>query len=67
MYLMVAQNQEYDEVDDEKEKFCRVCGRGLGLIFCCKCPAAYHSECHNPPLQTRARLVLFPGMIEWNL
>ncbi|XP_042215473.1 tyrosine-protein kinase BAZ1B-like [Homarus americanus] len=39
----------------EKEKICRVCERGLGLIFCCKCPAAYHSECHDPPLQTRAR------------
>ncbi|XP_045610367.2 tyrosine-protein kinase BAZ1B-like isoform X2 [Procambarus clarkii] len=46
-------NQEYDP--SEKEKVCRVCVRGLGLIFCCKCPAAYHSECHDPPLQTRAR------------
>lgn len=42
----------------EKEKVCRVCLRGLGLIFCCMCPAAYHSECHDPPLQTRARWVL---------
>ncbi|KAK4314652.1 hypothetical protein Pmani_014070 [Petrolisthes manimaculis] len=48
-------NQDYDEGEDEKEKFCRVCTKGLGLIFCFKCPAAYHSECHNPPLQTRAR------------
>ncbi|KAG0728011.1 Tyrosine-protein kinase BAZ1B [Chionoecetes opilio] len=38
----------------KKEKVCRVCVRGLGLIFCSICPAAYHSECHDPPLQTRA-------------
>ncbi|XP_053638911.1 tyrosine-protein kinase BAZ1B isoform X2 [Cherax quadricarinatus] len=43
------------EDPSEKEKVCRVCERGLGLIFCCLCPAAYHSECHDPPLQTRAR------------
>ncbi|XP_068214437.1 tyrosine-protein kinase BAZ1B-like isoform X2 [Palaemon carinicauda] len=39
----------------KQEKICRVCERGIGLIFCSKCPAAYHSECHDPPLQTRAR------------
>lgn len=54
--------QIMDEAEDcgekkekEKEKVCRICLRGLGLIFCCMCPAAYHSECHDPPLQTRAR------------
>merc|ERR1712128_42882 len=27
----------------------------MGLIFCSTCPAAYHSECHDPPLTSRAR------------
>ncbi|XP_037788836.1 tyrosine-protein kinase BAZ1B-like isoform X2 [Penaeus monodon] len=52
-----GQGEEEPEVRGEikQEKICRVCERGLGLIFCSKCPAAYHSECHDPPLQTRAR------------
>ncbi|XP_047498386.1 tyrosine-protein kinase BAZ1B-like isoform X1 [Penaeus chinensis] len=52
-----GQGDDEPEVRGEikQEKICRVCERGLGLIFCCKCPAAYHSECHDPPLQTRAR------------
>ncbi|XP_071534206.1 tyrosine-protein kinase BAZ1B-like isoform X2 [Panulirus ornatus] len=52
----LKQNEDAEDTSTcEKEKMCRVCERGLGLIFCCKCPAAYHSECHDPPLQTRAR------------
>ncbi|KAF2359943.1 Zinc finger PHD-finger [Trinorchestia longiramus] len=37
------------------EPECCVCYGRLGLIFCCVCNAAYHSECHNPPPLTRAR------------
>ncbi|KAK7073042.1 hypothetical protein SK128_003473 [Halocaridina rubra] len=58
----IIREQFEDEKEEEplpkerkQEKICRVCERGLGLIYCSVCLAAYHSECHNPPLQSRAR------------
>ncbi|XP_066950593.1 tyrosine-protein kinase BAZ1B-like isoform X2 [Macrobrachium rosenbergii] len=49
------EREEHMSTEFKQEKICRVCERGIGLIFCSNCPAAYHSECHDPPLQTRAR------------
>merc|ERR1712029_1072305 len=49
-----------DEKGDHQEEIkqedvCRVCVGRMSLIFCSTCPAAYHSECHDPPLTSRAR------------
>ncbi|CAL4065501.1 unnamed protein product, partial [Meganyctiphanes norvegica] len=52
------EESEEEESEDEAEKqedVCRICVGRMGLIFCSTCPAAYHSECHNPPLTSRAR------------
>ncbi|XP_059141416.1 tyrosine-protein kinase BAZ1B-like isoform X2 [Physella acuta] len=39
------------EENEDKEDVCRECGGSDKLIFCTKCPAAFHTQCHNPPLR----------------
>ncbi|XP_076045526.1 tyrosine-protein kinase BAZ1B-like isoform X2 [Oratosquilla oratoria] len=55
MAVMQPEEADMDGEEIQHEKECRVCYGAVGLIYCAGCPAAYHSECHNPPLQTRAR------------
>ncbi|CAG5121191.1 unnamed protein product, partial [Candidula unifasciata] len=37
--------------EEEKEDVCRECGGSEKLIVCSKCPAAFHTQCHDPPLR----------------
>uniref|UniRef100_A0A1B6BWY5 PHD finger protein 12 n=2 Tax=Clastoptera arizonana TaxID=38151 RepID=A0A1B6BWY5_9HEMI len=32
---------------------CDACGEGGNLLCCDKCPASFHLECHNPPLEEK--------------
>ncbi|GFR65697.1 tyrosine-protein kinase BAZ1B-like [Elysia marginata] len=42
---------ESDSEEEEKEEACRICGGRDKLIYCSKCPAAFHPQCHDPPLR----------------
>ncbi|GFO01346.1 tyrosine-protein kinase baz1b-like [Plakobranchus ocellatus] len=42
---------ESESEEEEKEEACRECGGRDKLIFCTKCPAAFHTQCHDPPLR----------------
>ncbi|XP_055996600.1 tyrosine-protein kinase BAZ1B-like isoform X2 [Ostrea edulis] len=52
-------SDSYDEGSDESEieheEKCVQCGHDENLIFCAKCPAAFHLECHEPPLRRPPR------------
>ncbi|XP_078333883.1 tyrosine-protein kinase BAZ1B-like isoform X2 [Crassostrea virginica] len=43
------------ESEIEHEDKCVQCGHDESLILCAKCPAAYHLECHEPPLRRPPR------------
>ncbi|RUS86394.1 hypothetical protein EGW08_005844 [Elysia chlorotica] len=49
----------YSDSEEEKEEACRECGGRDKLIFCTKCPAAFHTQCHDPPLRHPPRFVLW--------
>lgn len=42
---------ESESEEEEKEEACRECGGRDKLIYCTKCPAAFHTQCHDPPLR----------------
>ncbi|XP_055899439.1 tyrosine-protein kinase BAZ1B-like [Biomphalaria glabrata] len=42
---------ESEADEEEREDACRECGGKEKLIFCSKCPAAFHTQCHDPPLR----------------
>ncbi|KAH9510396.1 Tyrosine-protein kinase baz1b [Bulinus truncatus] len=42
---------ESEVEEEEKEGACRECGGKEKLIFCSKCPAAFHTQCHDPPMR----------------
>ncbi|CAL1535554.1 unnamed protein product [Lymnaea stagnalis] len=39
------------EEEEERNDACIECGGKEKLIFCSKCPAAFHTQCHDPPLR----------------
>ncbi|KAJ8298926.1 hypothetical protein KUTeg_022986 [Tegillarca granosa] len=45
--------EENEEIEHEEK--CVECGGDEELIYCAECPAAYHLECHEPPLRRPPR------------
>ncbi|KAK3101036.1 hypothetical protein FSP39_000430 [Pinctada imbricata] len=52
-------SEDDDDGDDgdiqHEDKCCECQGEEEELILCAKCPAAYHLECHDPPLRRAPR------------
>ncbi|XP_071795447.1 tyrosine-protein kinase BAZ1B-like isoform X3 [Asterias amurensis] len=48
----------------EHDEVCEVCHEGGELAMCARCPAAYHKDCHEPPMRNfpRGRWVCTPCM-----
>ncbi|XP_005096072.1 tyrosine-protein kinase BAZ1B [Aplysia californica] len=45
------ESESDEEEEEEKEDACRECGGSEKLVVCSKCPAAFHTQCHDPPLR----------------
>lgn len=50
-----SNDEASDDSEVEHEEKCVQCGHDENLILCAKCPAAYHLECHEPPLRRPPR------------
>ncbi|XP_077863492.1 tyrosine-protein kinase BAZ1B-like [Saccoglossus kowalevskii] len=55
-----SDSDEYDETDSdeseaEHDEMCCMCDDDQELVYCSRCPAAYHRECHDPPLRNFPR------------
>ena len=58
------ESAEEEEQELEHEENCARCGGDEGLVFCSTCPAAYHLDCHEPPLRHPPRYV---AIINWSI